>query len=71
MTCVVSSEWVAGVGFREGRIDLVESDAVVVVVIGAGARIMKTGVDVVLHCEGAEAEGVCTVEVGYDQRVEG
>lgn len=75
MTCVVSSEWVVGVGFREGCIDLAESDVVVVVVvvfiIGADARIVETSVDVVLHRKGAEAKGVSTVEIGYDQWVEG
>lgn len=33
MTCVVSSEWVVGVDFRKGCIDLAESDLVVIVVI--------------------------------------
>lgn len=74
MTCVVSSERVVGGGFREGCIDLIEGDSVVVVVdvvIGADTRIEETAVDVVLHCKGAEAEGVSTVEVSYDQWVEG
>lgn len=75
MTCVVSSERVVGVGFGEGCIDLIEGDFVVVdvvdLVIGADTRIEETAVDVVLHCKGAEAEGVSTVEVGYDQWVEG
>lgn len=75
MTCVVPSERVVGVGFREGCIDLIEGDSVVVVVvdvvIGADTRIEKTAVDVVLHRKGAEAEGVSTVEVSYDQWVEG
>ena len=76
MTCVVFSEWVVGYGFREGCIDLAESDVVVVVVvvvvvIGADARIVETSVDVVLHRKGAEAKGVSTVEIGYNQWVEG
>lgn len=72
MTCVVFSEWVVGLGFREGCIDLAESDiVVVVVVIGADARIVETSVDVVLHRKGAEAKGVSTVEIGYNQWVEG
>lgn len=75
MTCVVSSERVVGLGFREGCIDLIEGDSVVVididVVIGADTRIEETAVDVVLHCKGAEAEVVSTVEVSYDQWVEG
>lgn len=77
MTCVVSSEWAVGVGFREGCIDLAESDFVVVVVvvaviiIGADARIVETSVDVVLHRKGAKAKGVSTVEIGYNQWVEG
>lgn len=70
MTCVVFSEWVVGLGFREGCIDLAESD-IVVVVIGADARIVETSVDVVLHRKGAEAKGVSTVEIGYNQWVEG
>lgn len=71
MTCVVSSEWVVGVGFREGCIDLAESDDDVVVIIVADTRIVETGVDVVLHRKGAEAKGVSTVEIGYNQWVEG
>lgn len=73
MTCVVFSEWVVGLGFREGCIDLAESDIVVVVVviIGPDARIVETSVDVVLHRKGAEAKGVSTVEIGYNQWVEG
>ena len=78
MTCVVSSEWVVGIGFREDCIDLAESDVVVVVVvivvivvIGADARIVETSVDVILHRKGAKAKGVSTVEIGYNQRVEG
>lgn len=75
MTCVVASEWLHGVGFgfREGCIDLAESDVVVVVVviIDADARIVETGVDVVLHRTGAEAKGVSTVEIGCNQWVEG
>lgn len=73
MTCVVFSEWVVGLGFREGCIDLAESDdiVVVVVIIGADARIVETSVDVVLHRKGAEAKGVSTVEIGYNQWVEG
>lgn len=71
MTCVVFSEWVVGLGFREGCIDLAESDIVVVVVIGADARIVEMSVDVVLHRKGAEAKGVSTVEIGYNQWVEG
>lgn len=71
MTCVVSSEWVVGVGFRKGCIDLAESDDVVVVIIGADTRIVETSVDVVLHRKGAEAKGVSTVEISYNQWVEG
>lgn len=69
MTCVVPSEWVVSVGFREGCIDLVDSD--VVVIIGANSRIVETGVDVVLHRKCTEAKGVSTVEIGYNQWVEG
>lgn len=69
MTCVISLERVVSVGFGEDCIDLVESDAAAAP--GADARTEKTGVDVVLHREGAEAEGVSTAEVGCNQWVEG
>lgn len=69
MTCVVPSEWVVSVGLREGCIDLVDSD-VVVVIIGPNSRIVETGVDVVLHRKCTKAKGVSTVEIGYNQWVE-
>lgn len=50
---------------------MAESDVVVVVIIGPDARIVETSVDVVLHRKGAEAKGVSTVEIGYNQWVEG